>query len=93
MSDLGRTVTEVRDGESRLAQQARELGRENALLLSAAAGAQLLAMSALYLLPEALNASWWAALLSALPACFLFFLGRAVGRALPRGEKPSLAHR
>jgi len=80
---LTQTATPVADAETRQAQQLEELSQENSFMLAISLGAQLLAFSALYLLPAAANAGWWAALLQLIPLAGLGLLGRALRRALP----------
>ena len=88
-----RTATAVHDEAGRKAQQRRERAWEDELTLSLAMGTQALAYGALYILPAASTAAWWAVLLLLLPMGLMRALAWAVSRTAPENAAASLPWR
>lgn len=83
MNNIFKTQTCVHDmAQSDLARHADHL-RENSVMLAMTMLAQLLAFSALYLLPAAATAAWWGVLLLALPMAALCAAAHLVLRGMP----------
>lgn len=78
-----RTETAVHDEGGEREQRLGELRRERETTLALALGAQTLAYGALYILPAASTAAWWAALLLLIPFAAMRGLAAAVRRTAP----------
>lgn len=88
-----RTETAVRDAAGSEAQRQSEYRRGNEMTVSLAVAAQALAYGALYILPTASSAAWWAVLLLLLPAGLMRALAHAVCRTAPENAAETPAYR
>ena len=88
-----RTTTAVHSEASAAAQRQRELRHESELTVSMALGAQVLAYGALYILPAASTAAWWAVLLLLLPTGLMRLLAWLIQRTAPENAAASLPYR
>ena len=78
-----RTATAVHDAASDQAQRQTALLRADETTVSLALSAQILAYGALYILPAASTAAWWAVLALLPPLAALRLLAHAVQRSAP----------
>lgn len=84
MNKLFQTATPVHDEkQSDLSRRADHM-REGAIMLGMTVFSQLLAFSALYMLPVAATSAWWGALLLIVPALLLWGFGMLAARGMPQ---------
>ena len=84
MNKLFQTATPVHDEkQSDLSRRADHM-REGAIMLGMTVFSQLLAFSALYMLPAAATSAWWGALLLIVPALLLWGFGMLAARGMPQ---------
>ncbi len=84
MNKLFQTATPVHDEkQSDLSRRADHM-REGAIMLGMTVFSQLLAFSALYMLPAAATSAWWGALLLIIPALLLWGFGMLAARGMPQ---------
>ena len=88
MNKLFQTATPVHDEkQSDLSRRADHM-REGAIMLGMTVFSQLLAFSALYMLPVAATSAWWGALLLIVPALLLWGFGMLAARGMPQNGMP-----
>lgn len=93
MNNAFKTQTSVHSMEqSDVARHAAHL-RENSVMLAMTMLAQLLAFSALYLLPAAATAAWWGVLALAVPMAALCALACCVSRGMPENAFEKAGYR
>lgn len=88
-----RTETAVHDEDAAARQRRGALNRSRELTVALAMGAQVLAYGALYILPAASTAAWWAVLLLLVPLGLLRGLAAAVRRTAPAGAGDTPVYR
>ena len=88
-----RTTTAVHGAASDQAQRRRAQAYADEMTVSLALSAQVLAYGALYILPAAATAAWWAVLALLLPWAALRLLGWGIRRTAPPAAVQSAAYR
>lgn len=84
MNKLFQTATPVHDEKQSDISRRADHMREGAIMLGMTAFAQLLAFSALYLLPAAATSAWWGTALLLLPALLLWGFAMLAARGMPQ---------